>query len=587
LFKEFVDRIHQFYITKYGKGSVNEQLCRAGYYYEPSVAEMIFNQMVEEEENIELFTGCRMEHVTTGNNVPAEIHFRDRPTRRTFTLKGKIYVDATYEGDLYAMAGAGYRTGREGKDTYGESHAGRIFFDHQENRMLDGSTGEADQNLPAYTYRLCLTDDPDNSYVLTEPPPGYKRSRYTSYLKDLKEGRLGGPKHVKEGHGYFPLHFDTMVRVFSFTEIPNRKFDVNINPRPLGFPFPELNNGYPEASHEERERMAETHRELTLGLLYFIQNDPEVPEAHRQMANLYHLPLDEFTDNEHFPWQLYIREARRLKGRYVLTENDLESAGGDKRSDIFYDSVMAGEFPIDSFPVTKAPDGTGKVLEGYIGMLEVRPYQVPLRIMLPEAANNLIVPVAASTSHIAYSSIRMEPLWMGLGQAAGTLAHMSIHMTLEPGSVPVNRLQKQLLADGQILTYFYDMDLRDKAFKAVQFWGTKGFFDSYHARSHAPIMMTEFKAWLEIFTRELNIPGSEHGMEEGNMPMAIADFRNAINQIQAKLSANIGKEQPFMLDNKDSVCLYKQRDPGSPVQRGEVCMSFFNLYFNVKNYVEK
>jgi hypothetical protein len=340
--------------------------------------------------------------------------------------------------------------------------------------FLQGSTGEADKKLQAYTYRFCLTDDPKNSFVLKEPPSGYNRENYLKYFEDLKEGRLGPPKVFKEGHGYYPEHFNTMMRVFSFARIPNRKFDVNINPRPLGFPFAGENYAYPEANWHEREKIFKRHRELALGLLYFVQNDPEVPKEQREMACQYHLSLDEFADNEHFPWQFYVREARRLKGRYTLNENDVKLQEGTKRTKIFNDSIISGEFPIDSFPVSKEPSPDKKVLEGYIGMLEIAPYQVPYSILVPEKLEGLIVPVAASTTHVAFSTIRMEPLWMGIGQAAGTAAHIASKMNVDFKDVPINQLQKLLIDNQQIITFFKDIGINDKAFKAFQFWGQKG-----------------------------------------------------------------------------------------------------------------
>ncbi len=569
LFREFTKRVHRYYIDKYGEGSKDVQLCREGYYYEPSVAELIFHEMIREEESIQLLLGYQIESARTESGAIVEAGFKNRRTGEFLNLKGKVFIDATYEGDLYALAGAEYRLGREGKEEFGEKHAGKIFFDHNDHLILPGSTGEGDDNLPAYTYRLCLADDPDNSYILREPPPGYDRDNYTAYFSDLKEGRLGGPKVLREGHGYYPAHFNTMLRVFSFAEIPNRKYDVNINPRALGFPFPEENRDYVEAGWEQRERVFQRHRELVLGLLYFVQNDPEVPADHRKMANEYHLPLDEFTDNGHFPWQLYVREARRLKGKYTLTEKDLNPSGATSRSTIFQDSIIAGEFPIDSFPVTKEPSSGKEVLEGYICLLEILPYQVPLRIMLPEKTRQLIVPVAASTSHVAYSTIRMEPQWMGMGHAAGALARLAVEGQWNTDAVPVHILQKVLLEEGQVLTFFDGLDTGDKAFQAAQFWGTRGFFTTYRAELRKPLSKEELGRWVEIFSGETGL----NQLNTGEETLAHAGFDRLIRALEKEA----GLANMDTLDWK-----YGPGNPDSPVLRGEACMAFFELYFLAK-----
>lgn len=477
LFREFTDRVRRRYLDRFGEQSRDFALCRDGYYFEPSVAEAVFDEMLEECSNISVLTQHRLVRADVRQNVLTRIEIEDcsekwrkhHPGRSGirqnslldnssgtsgevhFGIAAGVFIDATYEGDLLAAAGAEFRLGRESRAEFNEPHAGHIYFDYQAARILPGSTGEGDELLPAYTYRLCLTTDPDNAYVLTEPPSGYDRNNYVGYFDDLAASRLSGPKIVKPGRGYNPAHFDTMVRALSVSEIPNQKTDVNINPRPLGFPFAEENAGYVNGDEVTRQQICERHRELTLGLLWFLQNDRDIPSAHRDIARQYHLPLDEFTDNGHFPFQLYVREARRLVGEYTLTEHDMIMDASRSQPD----TVAIGEFPIDSFPCRKRQPGDTVVLEGYLGMLDsvTRPYEIPYRIMIPKSIDGLIVPIAASTTHVAFSSIRMEPTWMSLGQAAGTASHLALAQGCQPRQVAMETLRETLKEQGQVVPF--------------------------------------------------------------------------------------------------------------------------------------
>jgi len=457
LFSEFTQRALKHYVKHHGADSENTRRCQDGYITEPSVAEAVFESMLAEQPGITVKKGWRLKDVCMADKQLSSIKIFNRLNEDILSFKAPIFIDATYEGDLYAKAGADYRLGRESRDEFGEPHAGIVYFDYQNGEFLPGSTGESDDRLPAYTYRLCLTTDPDNSYVLNAPPADYARENYIAYFEDLTAGRLSGPKVMKPGRGYNPAHFDTLMRAFSVADIPNSKTDVNINPRPLGFPFPEENVGYVEGDDATRQSICQKHRSLTLGLLWFLQNDDEVLPEHRTIARQYHLPVDEFTDNEHFPFQLYVREARRLIGEYTLTEQDITRATVDDDSVNHHpDSIAIGEFPIDSFPCRKRQATDTIVLEGYLSMLDAitRPYEIPYRIMIPETIDGLIVPVAASTTHVAYSSIRMEPTWMALGQAAGTAAHLALTHNKQPRAVPIDLLQQQLSDDGQVLNHF-------------------------------------------------------------------------------------------------------------------------------------
>ena len=455
LFKEYVDRVYAYYVKTYGKNHENVKLCHNGYYFEPSVAELILEEMLQEQPAITILKGWWLKSAELINNRLAKVQIVNRQSGKSRMLNGRVFIDATYEGDLYSAAGAEYRMGRESRDEYNEPHAGIIYFDYKTKQILPGTTGAADNRLPAYTYRLCMTTDPDNAYRLKEPPPEYDRRQYLGYFDDLKAGRLAGPKVFKPGRGYNPAHFNTLVRALSVTKIPNNKTDVNINPRPLGFPFAEENRGYVEGNDSTRQQIRERHKNLVLGLIWFLQNDPEVPEQHRKLANELHLAKDEFSDNNHFPFQLYVREARRLVGEYTLTEKDITGNNQGAVPRQYDDNIAIGEFPIDCFPCQKRQPEDTIVLEGYLGLLDhiTRPYEIPYRIMIPKQVDGLIVPVAASTSHVGFSSIRMEPTWMALGQAAGVAAAIAVESDVKPRDVSIKKLQHRLLKQGQVLLH--------------------------------------------------------------------------------------------------------------------------------------
>jgi hypothetical protein len=498
LFREFVRRVYDDYVLHYGEGSEQVRQCREGFYYEPSVAERVFERMLADEPNIECRRGQQLISAETRGDRLVAFCTSGSASLPPNRIEADVFIDASYEGDLAAAAGAAFRIGREGRDEFNEPHAGVIYRHYESGEILPGSTGQGDNRLPAYTYRLCLTTDPSNAAALVEPPPDYDRSLYAGYLKDLAEERFVAPKKYRDGWGYNPAHYDTLVRVLSVTVLPNHKNDVNINPRPLGFPFPEENIGYVEGDPGARERICRRHRNLTLGLLYFLQNDQSVPAEHRAIARQYHLPKDEFVDNSHFPWQLYIREARRIKGEYILTEHDVTVPPGQRRTPVHFDSIATGEFPIDSFPVRRYEPGQDTVLEGYLSMLEdvTRPYQIPYGIMVPQRVDGLLVPVAASTTHVAFSTIRMEPCWMAMGQAAGVAAALAVEGRMLPRDISIDTLQRLLFHQGQILTFFYDLDEAGPDMPAIQFFGARGIFDDYFAWPRRPVDRATAADWL-------------------------------------------------------------------------------------------
>ncbi|HEV2528269.1 MAG TPA: FAD-dependent oxidoreductase [Thermomicrobiales bacterium] len=421
---------------------------------EPHVAERIFRDWLA-EAGVTVVHGAAIDAVMRDGQRITGIIADDG-----MVLHGRVFVDASYEGDLLALAGVSYRVGRESRSLHGESWAGRQPIRPDPHQFavpvsphVSGNAGPllplvhdrpmvpegaGDGAVQSFCYRLCLTDRPDNRMPISRPDD-YDPARY-----ELIRRYLAASDPVP------PL--DRIINLRS--RIPNGKVDANS----IGPISTNLLDGsawrYPEADRPERERIRLHHLSYTQGLLYFLGNDPGIPAPIREEMARWGLCVDEFVDTEHWPHQLYVREGRRLVGEYHLTQHDLD------RSRPQYDAVGMGSYAIDirevqrvAWPVPRPERMDAETYnEGYLSV-PVEPYQVPYRALLPRfgECDNLLVPVCLSASHVAFSSIRMEPQYMLLGHAAGHAAALAIRDDVAVHHVAVPELQRALVAQGQVL----------------------------------------------------------------------------------------------------------------------------------------
>jgi hypothetical protein len=364
--------------------------------------------------------------------------------------RGKVFIDGTYEGDLMAAAGVDFHVGRESSATYDESVGGvqkdrrdhRHYFSFTEKKIdpyvvpgdpssgllprisdqAPGENGEGDHKIQAYCFRACLTDAPENRVPFPKPD-GYDPDQYLLMLRV----------------------FDTGWReVFhKFDPMPNRKTDHN-NHGPFSMDNIGYNYDYPEASYERRREIIKEHETYQKGLMYFMANDPRVPADVREPMSKWGLAKDEFVDNGNWSHQLYIREARRMVGKYVMTQHDVEGKTEVK------DSIGLGVYTMDSHNAQRYVTEDGGVEnEGNVGKRIRHPYPIAMGVVLPkrEQASNLLVPAAASASHIAYGSLRMEPTFMTLGQSSGLIASIAIDQGIAVQDVKYEEDLKPLLVE--------------------------------------------------------------------------------------------------------------------------------------------
>lgn len=422
---------------------------RTMWIFEPHVAEKVFEDFVK-EHNI---TVLRNEWLNREKGVVkkngAIVSFT---TLSGKTFKGKMFIDATYEGDLMAAAGVKYHVGREANSVYGEEFNGvqTGVFHHRHHFTMKispykvpgdpksgllplisdkdpGIKGEGDSRIQAYCFRMCLSNNPDNRIPFPKPE-GYDPARYELLLRVFNSG--------------WRETFD------KYDPIPNRKTDTN-NHGPVSTDYIGMNYDYPEASYERRREIIKDHERYQKGLLYFMANDPRMPADVQQKMKQWGLPKDEFTDNGGWPHQLYIREARRMIGQEVMTEHETLSKKAVKQP------VGMGSYTLDSHHAQRyvTPDGYVQN-EGDIGVHAKIPYKISYGSIIPkkEECRNLLVPVCVSSSHIAFGSIRMEPVFMILGQSAATAAVQAIDSKKAVQDIDYNKLQAQLLKDKQRLS---------------------------------------------------------------------------------------------------------------------------------------
>lgn len=416
--------------------------------FEPHVAEKVFEDFISEYD-IPVY---RDEWLNRESGVVTKdgkvVSFT---TLSGKTFKGKMFIDATYEGDLMASAGISYTVGREACSEYNEQwngvqdgvyHHGHYFKsdispyvipDDSNSGLLPYVSSEpiqpnctGDDKIQAYCFRLCMSNHPDNRVPFEKP------------------------------ENYDPKNYELLARVFEsgwdewfnkYDMIPNRKTDTN-NHGPFSTDFIGMNYDYPEASYERRKEIIEEHENYQKGLLYFVSTDERVPEDVRNSMSKWGLAKDEFTDNGNWPHQLYIREARRMIGNYVTTENEVLGKTNVN------DPVGMGSYTMDSHNIQRYVTEKGYVQnEGDVGVHPGKPYKISYGSITPkkEECANLLVPVCVSSSHIAFGSIRMEPVFMILGQSAATAACMAIDRKEAVQDIDYSLLKEKLLSKNQIL----------------------------------------------------------------------------------------------------------------------------------------
>lgn len=489
LFTELLRNIEGHYVATYGRNSAGHQVARFTHEHypigwaEPHVAEREFNRLVAGERNVTLLLAHDPAAVGREGALLRTVTLRAYPGTAEIRVRAAAFADATYEGDLFALAKVPYRVGREARDEYGEPHAGQVFCniasgpaprDAVEGRLnlrpYGSHQGTVDPDSPftadgavqAYNYRFCVSCDPTNR-VLPERPAGYRREEYVDYDR----------KSIATNPG------------------PNRKSHMNSPILPGG------NHRYPEAGWPEREEIIRRHLDFALGLMWFLQNDESVPASQRAKFREWGLAKDEFADHGHVPWEMYVREARRIVGRDVYTERDNSLAPGTGRTPVHADSVAITDWYMDSHACTtnRRP---GYRYDGKLILTEEsRPGQIPYRCLLPRGVDNLLVPVCLSATHVAWGAVRLEPVWMETGEAAGYAAALAKRQGVAPAALDPDRLLRALCEARFLVSFFNDVSVAgpEPWVPAAQYFGTKGFFADYDARMDAPLKEATGRAW--------------------------------------------------------------------------------------------
>lgn len=497
IYDEMRQGFFDHYAETYGKDSPEYRSCLPGKSghtngrFEPKVARLLFEELVAKESGIEVLRCHGVDTVEREGRRIVSVVFREMEGDGRREARARSFVDASYEGDLMAVAGCAYRVGRESREEFGERYAG-VCFDSMEDEPGDErqrrsgelfrsmnlrqfpkfcvvreteDRGQADRRVQAYNWRVNATDVAANQMPITKPD-----NYDPEYLRELEP-----------------------MRLTSMDGMANRKFGVN---RPQ---LVELQHEYPDGDWKKRHEIMDAHWDALQDQLWFTARDPSVPEETRALWRGLGLVKDDFEENGGRPYEIYARETRRLEGRRMLKEQDFMLSEIYQRAPLHADSIAVTEWYIDIHACSKRElPGTQK--EGKVNAhSETFPGQVPYACLLPKELDNLLVPVCLSTSHVAWSAVRLEPTWMNIGESAGMALAMAQGEGIDVAEVDVARLQRELVERRVMISFFNDIDLGGGATwnAAVGFLGTKGFFASYDTKAEEPLSEAEAEAWAE------------------------------------------------------------------------------------------
>ena len=422
------------------------------WYPEPHVAEKVLQEMVQEAGSVTVLNQHRLDQ--TGGVKKEGTRLLEIRTENGRVFRAAIFIDASYEGDLMAQAGVSYTWGREGVDQYHESLAGVrpkdvnhqfdypvSAYDEAGNLLPEIQTGErgelgaADHKIQAYNFRMILTQDKVNRGPFPKPRD-YSEKRYELLARFLSafSRQEGRPPRLDE--------------ILLPRDIASQKWDFN-NRGPFSTDYIGASWEYPNASYQRRREIWQDHINYTQGLFYFLAHDPQIPKLLQEEMNELGLAKDEFVDNENWPYQLYVREARRMAGEFVMTQKDVQTELTKP------DVIGMGSYNSDSHNVQRFVTEQGYAQNEGNMEVPVTPYQIPYRLMLPrkDQASNLLVTVCFSASHVTYSTLRMEPVYMIIGQAAGVAASMAMEGKAPLPEIDTTSLTAILRRQGAVMEW--------------------------------------------------------------------------------------------------------------------------------------
>jgi hypothetical protein len=458
--------------------------------WEPHVAAQIFREMIAATPNVEVFYNEIPTDVVMQGNRIAGVKVRGKSGEdRTFL--GKVVIDATHEGDIAAWAGVPYSIGREARSAV-EPHAGQVFYFDWTGEMLPGTTGGQDRAIPSSGFRLTVEDygAQGKQAPLLQQPLGYSAAEYNASGS------------------------------YKFSEsVPHYKTEFNVNP--IGSELPGGNWDWPELKPLQRRQLQDLYRNHALGYLYFLQHD----RGHTEIG----LARDEYTDNGNVPYRMFLREGRRIHGEITMTEADLNPfvLGRGLTLPFRRDSIGVGHYPIDAKAVAaKTELATPDKGDGDFFLANtVQPFQVPYGAIVPQRVEGLLVPVALSATHIAFSAVRMDPTWMALGQAAGTAAALSVRQGTTVRALPVQDLQMSLLQQHVRLVFYWDVPLTDPYFASIDKLSLLVGYDGGDKREfhpEQPLTRAALAQWL-VSAQQLSPSVSNQHFKD--VPWTMAEFR--------------------------------------------------------------